>query len=44
MGRHGESAPPPLEALLTPDPELYLASGPLAPDNCNCDALCECEE
>jgi hypothetical protein len=42
--RHGHLPPPPAEALLTDDPDLWLASGPLAPDLCECEALCECDK
>lgn len=41
---HGQLPAPNVEQLLEPDPELYLAGGPLAPDPCECEALCTCEE
>ncbi len=44
LWRHGRLDGPPIDALLEPDPERHLASGPLQPDNCDCEALCDCEE
>lgn len=40
---HGDLPGPNVEQLFDSDAELYLAGGPLAPDLCECEALCECE-
>ena len=42
--RHGVLPAPEPEQLLEPDPDVYLAGGPLH-ETCagGCDGLCECE-
>ncbi len=41
--RHGSLPAPPVDVLLTDDPDVYLATGPLGLDNCRCEALCTCD-
>ncbi len=41
--RHGDTPGPPIDALLDDDPDLYLATGPLTIENCDCDGICECD-
>ncbi len=41
--RHGDTPGPPVDALLDDDPDVYLATGPLTIENCDCDGLCECD-
>ena len=48
MTRHGEPKPVTLDDFLLAvmadcDPDLLLVTGPLAPDNCGCEALCDCD-
>lgn len=47
MSGHGAQSPVPLEALLSDDPELELATANahewLEAHPCECEAMCECE-
>ena len=44
---HGHSTPVPLDALLSDDPDLWLATADMRvwseAHPCSCEALCECE-
>lgn len=42
--RHGDLPAPTVEQLLEPDPDIYLAGGPLAPDDCECEGTCTCDQ
>lgn len=48
MNRHGAALPVPVEALLSPDPDLWLVTADmrawLEAHPCECEALCECED